>query len=145
MAYIVPAGRVAQPSFNQFTLDLIDVTVGEPQGSQSPSFSQASTHSHCYSKPTDGLTAFSACVWTMATFSHGAPPTGTRLISRHADCLVWLERVGLTIEGDRTEAIFYSLTRARPDTHGHPRQCNVGSLGCARTDRSDAYHSTSEF
>ena len=42
----------------------------------------------------------------------------TRLISRYADCLAWLERAGLTIEGDKTDPIFYSLTRARPDTHG---------------------------
>ena len=54
------AGRVVQPRFNRFTSDLIDITVGEPQGSQPPSFSQVSTHSHCYSKPTDGLTAYSA-------------------------------------------------------------------------------------
>jgi hypothetical protein len=37
----------------------------------------------------------------------------TRLVSRYADCLA-----GLTIEGDKTDAIFYSPARARPDTHG---------------------------
>ena len=44
---------------------------------QSPSFSpQPSTHSHYYSKPlTDDPPAVSTCMWTMATFSHGAPPT----------------------------------------------------------------------
>jgi hypothetical protein len=41
----------------------------------------------------------------------------TRLVSRYADCIAWLERAGLTIEGDKTEAIFYSPT-ARPGTHG---------------------------
>ena len=30
----------------------------------------------------------------------------TRLVSRYADCLAWLER----IEGDKTETIFYSPT-----------------------------------
>ena len=49
---------------------------------------------------------------------HGAPPTGwyaqSYLTLRY---LAWSKRVGLTIEGDNTEAIFYSLTRAWPNTH----------------------------
>jgi hypothetical protein len=32
----------------------------------------------------------------------------TRLVSRYADCLAWLERDGLTIGGDMTDAISYS-------------------------------------
>jgi hypothetical protein len=63
--------------------------------------------------PTDGPTVVSTCMWTTATFSHGAPPTAWY----EADCLAWLERAGLTIEGNKIEAIFYSPTRARPDTH----------------------------
>jgi hypothetical protein len=44
----------------------------------------------------------------------------TRLVSRYADCLA-----GLTIEGDKTDAIFYSLPEPdqTPTQHNHrPRR-----------------------
>lgn len=40
------------------------------------------------------------------------------LIARYAKCLVWLVKAGLSIDGGKMEAIFYSLTRACLDTHG---------------------------
>ncbi len=33
----------------------------------------------------------------------------THLIAQYADCLAWLESMGLTIESKKTKAIFYSL------------------------------------
>jgi hypothetical protein len=104
--------------------------MGTRQGSPILISPQASTHSHHCSKPTDGPTAVSTCVWMTATFSHGTPPTACYApVLSHATLTAWpgsnlitsfsLERAGLAIECDKDDAIFYSPTRARPDTHGH--------------------------
>ena len=42
----------------------------------------------------------------------------SRLVARFTECLAWLERAGLSIDSRKTEAIFYSLMQAHPNTHG---------------------------
>jgi hypothetical protein len=50
----------------------------------------------------------------------------TRLVSRYSDCIAWLERAGLTIEGDKPNAILDSLTRAsQTPTDFDPAQITV--------------------
>ena len=40
------------------------------------------------------------------------------LRSRYEECLNWLLKAGLSIESEKTEVIFYSPNKPRPDTHG---------------------------
>ena len=113
--------RVVQLRFNGFVSDPIDITVGSPQGSPiSPILSSIYTFpllqqanrwsdSRLYMYVDDGnILAWGASYHLVRT----------RLVARYAECLAWLERAGLTIDKGKTEAIFYSLTRARPDIHG---------------------------
>jgi hypothetical protein len=113
--------RCVQLRFNGFVLDPIDIAVGSPQGSPispilssiytAPLLRQANqwSDSRLYMYVDDGNILAWGASYNLVR---------ARLITRYVECLAWLEKAGLTIDGGKTEAIFYSLTRARPDTHG---------------------------
>ena len=113
--------RRVQLRFNGFVSDPIDIAVGSPQGSPispilssiytAPLLRQANhwSDSRLYMYVDDGnILAWGASYHLVRT----------RLIIRYTECLAWLKKAGLAINDGKTEAIFYSLTRARPDTHG---------------------------
>jgi hypothetical protein len=39
------------------------------------------------------------------------------LATRYSECLAWLHNVGLSIENEKTEAIFYSPLKLHPNSH----------------------------
>ena len=117
--------RIVQLRFNGFVSDPIDITVGSPISPflsniyTFPLLRQANrwTDSRLYMYVDDG---------NILAWGASYQLVHTRLIARYAECLAWLERAGLTIDGGKTEAIFYSLTRARPDIHWHgPRPSTI--------------------
>jgi hypothetical protein len=113
--------RTARLRFNNFTSEEIDLELGTPQGSPlSPILSII------YASPLLHL----AKTWEGATllmfiddgniFACG-PSYGIlamRLCNFYTSCHDWCRRAGLTIEPDKTEALFFTRRRPRPNIHG---------------------------
>jgi hypothetical protein len=109
MAHVIPCRPRCPTEIQGLASDPVDIAVGAPQGSPiSPNLSRIYTfpplqqvdrwsESRLYMYLEDG----NILAW--------GPSRGllrTRLVSRYADCLAWLER----IEGDKTDTIFYTPT-----------------------------------
>jgi len=119
--------RIVQLRFNGFVSDPIDIAVGSPQGSPiSPILSNIYTFSLLQqaNRWSDSRLYMYVDDGNILAWGASYHLVRTRLVARYAECLAWLERAGLTIDGGKTEAIFYSLTRARPDIHG-PRPSTI--------------------
>jgi len=113
--------RMVQLRFNGFLSDPIDISVGAPQGSPlSPVLSIIYTgdllrkaeswrDSKLFMYIDDGNILVSGP-------SYGV--VAATIANRYRDCLQWLGRAGLSIESEKTEVIFYSRTKPRPDLHG---------------------------
>ena len=121
------SGRTVQLRFNGFVSDPIDIAVGSPQGSPiSPILSSIYTFPLLQQANRWSDSRFYMYVDDRNILAWGASYclVHNRLIARYTECLSWLERAGLNIDKGKTEAIFYSLTRARPDIHG-PRPSTI--------------------
>src|SRR6266852_2055496 len=119
--------RVVQLRFNDFISDPIDITVGSLQGSPiSPILSSIYTFPLLQqaNRWSDSRLFMYVDNGNILTWGASYHLVRTRLIARFTECLAWLERAGLTIDSRKTKAIFYSLTRARLDTHG-PRPSTI--------------------
>jgi hypothetical protein len=113
--------RKVQLRFNGFISDQIDITVGSPQGLPiSPILSSIYTFPllRQANQWTDSRLYMYIDNRNILAWGTSYHLVRTRLVARYAECLAWLERAGLSIDSGKTEAIFYSLTRARPDIHG---------------------------
>ncbi len=112
---------MVQLRFNGFTSDAIDIAVGAPQGSPiSPILSIIYTFPLLQqaNQWQDSRLYMYVDDRNILAWGPSYHLVCTRLAARYADCLAWLESAGLTIEKEKTEAIFYSLMRARPNVHG---------------------------
>ena len=113
--------RSVQLRLNGVVSDPIDIMVGAPQGSPiSPILSVI------YTFPLLRRSARWADANMFMYVDDGnilAWGPSYRLVSNtltrcYTDCLDWLKSAGLTIESSKTEIIFYSQARARPNIHG---------------------------
>jgi hypothetical protein len=115
------SGRTVQLRFNAQTSDPIDISIGAPQGSPvSPILSIVYTadlllkaetwpNTKMYMFIDDGNILVSGPSYRMVT---------NTLAENYRACLTWLRKVGLSIESEKTDVIFYSPAKPRPDSHG---------------------------
>ena len=121
------ANRTVQLRFNAHLSDPIDISIGAPQGSPiSPVLSIVYTadllnranrwkESKVYMYIDDGNILASGPSYGIVT---------NTLKKRYQECLTWLNKAGLSIESEKTEVIFYSPHKPRPQTHG-PRPSSI--------------------
>jgi len=106
--------------FNAHTSEPIDIATGAPQGSPiSPVLSIIYT-ADLLSKAekwTDAKMFMFIDDGNILALGPSYQIITKTLIARYSECLDWLHKVGLSIESEKTEVIFYSPHKPRPNIH----------------------------